>query len=401
MLLRYSLMPLLCLMPIAASAATTRPSPQDQEDKLTSDEWTLVPGIEEQELAVEGSLVFKVIRTKCYEYDGGLALCYFSRPTADELKAVTIEWQANGIPLGSAQVGTIRSYAAEVGRTPTPGGEMERVIYTAPATIPPGNPVAIAAVISAKGRAGQEQLLRHVRIVDTPGWRGNIQVNLFYSVDAEEVQDRLIGRHPVFELELPITDADRPLDHTVIESNLNFTVRGVLAEATNDDGSGLVVLQLQPSGTMNYYYRYQAECDHKFHSAQGEMADVYSAVPLNVNLELHADGTSTIQYIPGVAFAMHGVRKEEVCSDSSRGRYDGFLEPYEDFFEGTTITSGLVYTGEGSGPANAVFRGIDGDSNKHGKARSYTGAIKVPTTIHYAGNDYAAEAEITWSLSRK
>lgn len=398
MFLRYSLMPLLCLTSVAAGAATSGAASSKHEMKLVSDEWALQPGPEEHELAVEGSLIFKLIRTKCYDYDGA-TMCYAARPTAEELQSISIEWQVNGIPLGSTQVGNIHSFTAEIGRAPTPGGEMERVIYTAPAKAPPGNPVAIAAIISTKGRTSQQQLVRHVRIVDTPGWRGNIQVNLFLSFDPEQLQGRWVEQ-PLFmsPWEFGITDIDRPVDHTVIESNLNYAVTGVLADAQNDDGSGVVMLQLRPSGTMNYYYRYHRWCDHKLHLAQGELAGAYATVPLNITVELKADGSSTLQYVPGVAFDMHGERIEAVCSVNGREKYDGFAEAYEDFFEGATITSELVHAGGGNGPTGEVFRGIDG---KGGDGHSYTGSLKVPISIRYGGKDYIADAEITWSLSRR
>ncbi len=338
------------------------------------------PGV--SEVSVSSSLPLKLLRMDCFSEDREIELCAPHVPSAPELAGVSLEWRVNGIPGGNASIGTIHA------RDNSP----IKMIYVAPARIPAPNPVDVSVVIRRKGRTGEEQLVRQVRIVDQPGWRGNIQVRIFSYFDKQEMQDENVARTVSFQPSFSIYDKERPVDSTVIESNLHYTVTGVLADAVDEDGAGLVVLQVRPDGSMAYTYRKNQMCDYQLDVAQGTISDIYRSTPLPLSLDLRPDGSSSIQSIPGVAFAMRGVQTMEACDGS------GGANGYDSFFDGVTITGDLVDTPKDNDPAPVGIRGIDG---KPGNGRTFEGSTVVPITIRYAGEDHDGEAEIVWSISRK
>jgi hypothetical protein len=371
----------LYLLTAAAAMAGSDGPVRAANDRLTTRmQWTLSPAGGETQVPTRTTVTLRLGREVCSEQafaDGSpsVSFCHPAPLDRREREALAIEWRVNGVTAGSAEHGTIH---------PLDAGDAARgaglaAVYRAPASVPAGNPVDVSAVIRSRDGAGEVQLVRQMRITDEGGWRGTIQVRLHYSHDPEELPENLAGQSLQLTPEQAITDRDRPVDRTVIESDLLYTVTQTLAEAVADNGTRQLTLLAAPSGAMRFYHRVNRPCECRLDMAEGRLSEIYEGVPLAITLATLPDRTSIIKALPGVAFAMQGSVSEENCSGADAWRYEGF-------FDGVTLG--------GKAPPQAI-------AGNPGDARTITGAIRIPARIAYAGTDYEGEAEVVWSLTRR
>ncbi len=129
--------------------------------------------------------------------------------------AAVSQWSVNGVVNGDGNLGTI-----------TEESNKARASYQAPAAVPPGNPVNIAATmdLQAQGK-GQLQVVSTVTILSGDSWSGYIDYQ-FQASDSEV--------HP---------DGDGHTETRVaFKSHQDFNA--VISESYDDDGNGLILLEL-------------------------------------------------------------------------------------------------------------------------------------------------------------
>lgn len=171
------------------------------------EQWYISP--EQAEIYVGDSIDINVRYTACTE-DSQDAECLLTPIVPN---AVVDTWQVNGINNGNASVGTFTVASNSASGT-----------YTAPGSLPSGNPVSIAANVDlTEENKGALQLTSNITVLPDAAWTGNITFNFAYNYTK------------------PYIDGSK-------SGHLNYTARhdfsGVMTEALNDDGSGLVILEL-------------------------------------------------------------------------------------------------------------------------------------------------------------
>ncbi|MBX3611619.1 MAG: hypothetical protein KF871_17120 [Hydrogenophaga sp.] len=148
------------------------------------------------------------------------AQCDMLTPLAGN--ADVLRWTVNGVPGGSAGSGTLSA---------TRGGE---VVYTAPASPPADNPVAVTATL-ANPRGGVIQLVAHIRVLPAEShWQGEVHLS-FFGLRTDRGGQSL-GRHQVL-------------------FDSSYQVHGEVTDAMGDDGAFSASL-LTSAPTVDYRYQY-------------------------------------------------------------------------------------------------------------------------------------------------
>ena len=152
-----------------------------------------------------------------------------------------IEWRVNGIPGGSEGVGTVTG-----GSTAT---------YTAPRSVPPGNPVSVSAIVKGNGRE-QLQLVSEIRIVEPSKWQGSVSYTFTGLLDANaHDQAQVAHLDQVWAWLTPEHDTAGS-DVTKVSLSVQYLVRGVMVDSVAQDMSGMVVLELgMPTAVFGYHRR--------------------------------------------------------------------------------------------------------------------------------------------------
>lgn len=380
---------------LASLASSTSAQVGDLRPPEVYEAWFLAPDTAEHEVAVEGVVRLFLRQRRCERWSDGLESCTERKP---DLSGLSVAWTVNGHLGGAPGLGRIRTFQDRfnTGGAVSMGLDIDDVVYEAPDRVPSPNPVAIAAVIGNIDRKEQVQLVTHVKVIDQPGWRGSFRVRLTAIHDPEGgLPTRTVAENPVFWIrERSVFDPNNPVDLTVIESDLTFTVTGVVSEAYGDDGEGIVILETRPQGSFNYFHRFNDECEKALTVATGERAEVYRTTPLYIIVKLQADGTSLISSIPNVAFDVSGYRYVETCDL-------GWSEDYKDVFDGVVVAGEVVGAADAANKLSPGFAVHDRLVGRPSNGKSVIGETKVPVNMRFAGGDAAGEAQVSWSLSRK
>lgn len=381
------------LIGVAVAGLAIPAKADDLRSPQSYESWVLVPGEAEHEVAVEGAVRLQLRRRICLKV-AGHETCTLRKP---DTRGLTIGWTVNGYLGGGPEIGQVRTFQDRfnTGGAVSTGIDIDDVVYTAPDRVPSPNPVAVAAVIGDMTRRDQIQLVTHVRVVDTPGWRGNIRVRIRAIHDPfDGVDNRSASENPVFVQERSASDPDNKIDLTSIESELTFTVTGVLSEAYGDNGRGTVVLEVRPQGGFSYVRRLNGYCERDLTIASGELDAVYGATPLHISLAVLPNGVSVLKTIPNLGFAVKGQRQRETCDT-------GFEAPFENFFDGVLI-EGEQFLMEDSGDVRAPRQGYNQRLiGLPGNGRSFAGDARIPIDVNFGGATVPGEAHVSWSLSRK
>lgn len=388
---------------LASAAPAAVHGPGSGPDRIELHErWRLEASA--SEVAPEGTVTLRLLQDQCLPAGNGTDMC-LGRIT--DLEDVAVEWRVNGVPVGTPETGLLRAGSRTIysGLNVNESGRVSDVVYVAPSQAPSPNTVDVTAVVTSLDSPEVLQLNASISIIDTKGWRGSFHVRFKGTDDPYAVvEDRSVTdldeqarerdrearqddpSHPsdervAFALEPSLTDLNgQPKDLAIVETSIQYTVRGAISEAFSDDGSGIVVLEVRPDGIMNYLRRTNDACGagELTVASGGQDMDVYDTTPLYITVNLQTDHAPVIAYLPNVGIQLRGSTDSWTC-DSGGGGLP--TRPFETLVDGSGIQGDLV--------------------GRPGDGRSFAGEATAPLTVQVEGRDVHGLAAVTWSLSRK
>lgn len=307
-----------------------------------------------------------------------------------------IEWRVNGIPGGSEDVGTITG-----GSTAT---------YTAPRSIPSGNPVSVSAIVKGNGRE-QVQLVSEIRIVEPSKWQGSVSYTFTGLLDANaHDQAQVAHLDQVWAWLTPEHDTAGS-DVTKVSLSVQYLVRGVMVDSVGQDMSGMVVLELgMPTAVFGYHRRAIDGCGGSTVTTWVGKVDEarYADVLPTINLMIGADQSAVLPYVPPPIMTSEGFETTLDCENFFTQTDLG--ERPEDFDTpvGTELTSrGTVEmeispTGDpaaGISVQAADFAFTHAFAGPPAQDHVYAGSVTRKTTMRFHGQDIPGLLSVHWSFA--
>lgn len=307
-----------------------------------------------------------------------------------------IEWRVNGIPGGSEEVGTIT------------GGSS--ATYTAPRSVPSGNPVSVSAIVKGNGKE-QVQLVSEIRIVEPSKWQGSVSYTFTGLLDANAHDQAQVAHFDQVWAWMTPEDDMAESDVTKVSLSVQYLVRGVMVDSVAQDMSGMVVLELgMPTAVFGYHRRAIDGCGGTTLTTwvgKIDQARYADALP-TINLMINADQSSVLPYVPPPIMTSQGVQTSLDCEHFFRRTE--LAERPEDFDTPTgteLISNGTLETtvspmGDptaGITVTAADFAFTHAFAGQPAQGHVYAGAVTRKTMMRFHGQDIPGLLTVQWSFA--